>query len=145
MTEFFIVIPVALAVSVMWRRYKPDADACDYQETLASLRHYSALRFAMLTVFSAATAALVRAFVIPDFATNREAIRLAGLVLTGIFFYLEVALDSLMSSYGAYAREAKTKSHLAQRNWFAGAVNGFARVPLWTLYAMVFWFWRTAS
>lgn len=75
-------------------------DSDEYREVVATFRHYSSLRFAALTLFSGATAGLIAATFGESLKSApsdvRYACRLAGLVLTGIFFCVEVSISSYL-------------------------------------------------
>lgn len=74
-----------------------------FLEILSIVRHYSTLRFAMLTVFVAVNGGLLTQFFDCEFAAkNPEAMglfRLAGSVLALIFLIFERALDHNLSHY----------------------------------------------
>lgn len=118
----------------------------NYSEVMLSIRHYSNLRFAMLTVFVAATAALIAASfgteVLPAADTTlRVAFHFAGLVLTVAFFWLEVVLDSYLKAFSKVADALKRRGHWRTRPG--------ARKYLWIpirvlLYAGVALFWAFA-
>lgn len=69
-----------------------------YQETMANIRHYSNLRFAMLTVFVAITGGLLTASYSESIKVDAtilgmNIIRAAGIWISLVFFIFEVALN----------------------------------------------------
>lgn len=71
------------------------------QELMANVRHYSNLRFAMLTVFFAVNGGLLMTFFDCDFAANHPGLgwlfEAAGTLITLAFFIFEAALNSNLS------------------------------------------------
>lgn len=70
----------------------------EYQETMANIRHYSNLRFAMLTVFVAITGGLLAAhysesITVDSTVFGMNIIRVAGIWISIVFFIFEVALN----------------------------------------------------
>lgn len=74
-----------------------------FRELLANIRHYSTLRFAMLTVFVAINGGLFAVYFDCNFASaNPAALKLfkaAGIILSLIFFTFERALDHNLTDY----------------------------------------------
>jgi hypothetical protein len=69
-----------------------------YQEAMANIRHYSNLRFAMLTVFVAITGGLLTASYSESIKVDTtifgmNIIRATGIWISTVFFIFEVALD----------------------------------------------------
>lgn len=98
--ELIIVSASAVVCSLAWFLYGlriKNKECCycknDYSEALASMRHYSTLRFAMLTVFSAASAAIASAYF--DTASglcHNEHLHYLAMCGTLIFFFLEIVM-----------------------------------------------------
>ena len=70
----------------------------EYQETMANIRHYSNLRFAMLTVFVAITGGLLAAnysgtITVDSTIFGINIIRVVGIWISIVFFIFEVALN----------------------------------------------------
>lgn len=115
-----------------------------FLEILSNIRHYSTLRFAMLTVFVAINGGMLTQFFDCDFALkNPDAIKLfqfGGGILSLIFFIFERALDHNLSNYWdtikAYVGEYDAL--VSNRSW----VYTFS-VPLAThgIFVIAFLFW----
>lgn len=88
----------------------------DYAEVMASIRHYSTLRFAMLTVFVAISGGLLS--VLYSDTAPAPLIRLApllGVAAALIFGWLEITLDKYLSAFGKVADALKPDGHWRQR------------------------------
>ncbi len=74
-----------------------------FKEILSNIRHYSALRFVMLTVFVAINGAMFTQFFNCEFAArNPQAIvifEIGGGIISTVFFIFERALDHNLSNY----------------------------------------------
>lgn len=117
----------------------PAADIDDYAEVMSSIRHYSALRFAMLTLFSGAIAGLiVGQYGGYQTGLPRPVAPVAGLLITVIFLWLEITLDSYMNTFEAVARTLKPAGHWSSRS---AVTNSLVVIPLRSLYVLVFVFW----
>lgn len=101
------------------RRERRAADECEYREVLASLRHYSNLRFAIAGVFIAITGFLVAALY------GKEPLRAPpeighilrgfGLVAAAAFGWIEFTLDGYINAFGKKAVGLCPNSHWAAR------------------------------
>lgn len=86
----------------------------EYQETMANIRHYSNLRFAMLTVFVAITGGLLAAnysesFKVDTAVFGMNIIRVAGIWISIVFFIFEVALNVYLA--GLWSEIGNIKSN----------------------------------
>lgn len=117
----------------------------EYKEAMISIRHYSNLRFAILTVFSSLML-LVFKFIfnlilndtnISDISITliKPFICIFGFVLTTIFLYLERVLNSYMVAYEEFAKKIRKISHLNYRN------PQHAPEALIVLYSIVNFIW----
>lgn len=122
-----------------------DAGECaddDYREVMASIRHYSTLRFVMLTVFITMTSGLL----VGEYGEYKmrppaPLVPLAGLLVTAIFFWLEVTLDTYMNTFAGVARRLRPKGHWNERPQIASTL---VVIPLRGLYVVVFLYWLWA-
>jgi hypothetical protein len=114
-----------------------------YGEIMQCIRHYSTLRFAMLTVFLTTFGALVTAYggALPLFGKSNPVIALAGLVLSLMFGCFEATLSYNLHTQWAAAKvlaEGVVPRAFAHREplplW---AVRGFMGV--WYAGCVVFW------
>lgn len=84
-----------------------------YEAAVANLRHYSTLRFAMLTVFLAVTGAAGSVGLPKELVTIPTFIQTAAFVLcfiiTVVFFYLELLLNAYIHQYIDAAQELEQK------------------------------------
>ncbi|MGM0857306.1 MAG: hypothetical protein ACQEW0_09480 [Pseudomonadota bacterium] len=88
----------------------------EYQETMATIRHYSNLRFALMTVFVTATAGLF-ALIFMTPAVSRGGFltflfKALALLLTALFWRLEVHLASYLFCLGQYIRKWEPSHYL---------------------------------
>ena len=101
------------------RRERRAADECEYREVLASLRHYSNLRFAIAGVFIAITGFLVAALYGKEPLRAQPEIghilRGFGLVIAGAFWWIEFTLDGYINAFGKKAVGLRSNSHWAAR------------------------------
>lgn len=71
-------------------------------ELMAHIRHYSTLRFAMLTVYFGVTGGLLTKFFDPDFSRLHpeffNLLPIAGGIITVVFFIFEYVLNDNLSS-----------------------------------------------
>lgn len=86
----------------------------EYQEAMANIRHYSNLRFAMLTVFVAITGGLLAAnysdsFKVDTVIFGMNIIRVAGIWISIVFFIFEVALNFYLA--GLWSEIGNTASN----------------------------------
>ena len=115
-----------------------------FLEILSNIRHYSALRFAMLTVFVAMNGALFTQFFNCEFASNNpDAItlfKIGGSILALIFFTFERALDHNLAHYWdtIKAYVGKDDGLISYRSW-----TYRISVPIAThgIYVLAFVFW----
>ncbi len=95
------------------------ADEAEYGEVLASLRHYSNLRYAILGVFIAITGFLIAALYgkEPLQAPPQVgyAIRMFGLIAALAFGWIEVTLNGYLTAFGKAALRLRPDSHWALR------------------------------
>lgn len=77
----------------------PVSDDTKYAETMSTIRHYSALRFAMLTIFMAVTGALASALLDEEIQKQfrYEVARWAGFWVAVCFLVFELALNGYLS------------------------------------------------
>jgi len=117
----------------------------EYKEAMISIRHYSNLRFAILTVFSSL---MLLAFkfifnlILNDTNISDISITLIkpficvfGFVVTTIFLYIERVLNSYMVAYEEFAKKIRKISHLNYRN------PQHAPEALIVLYSIVNFLW----
>lgn len=111
----------------------------EYTEVMLSIRHYSTLRFAMLTLFSGAISGLVFGRYAGDPSRTPEIlIPIAGIFMTGIFFWLEVTLDEFMTGFAQIAKELRPNGHWEKRPQL---LVYLVRLPLRGVYVLVFAYW----
>jgi hypothetical protein len=84
-----------------------------YQEAMANIRHYSNLRFAMLTVFVAITGGLLTASYsdsirVDTMILGMNIIRVTGIWISVVFLIFEVALDIYLA--GLWSEVGNTTS-----------------------------------
>ncbi|MEX6501699.1 hypothetical protein [Pseudomonas zhanjiangensis] len=113
--------------------------AHEYTEVMLSIRHYSTLRFAMLGLYSGAISGLV----IGQYAGDPSRIPaillpMAGILVTGIFFWLEVTLDGFMTGFAEVAKGLRSNGHWEQRS---ERLIYLVRIPLRGIYVLVFAYW----
>lgn len=122
-----------------------DRSACaddDYREVMASIRHYSTLRFVMLTVFITMTSGLlVGQYGEYKMRPPASLVPLAGLLVTTIFFWLEVTLDAYLDSFAEVASKLRPEGHWRTRPEIARTL---VVIPLRGLYVVVFFYWLWA-
>jgi hypothetical protein len=117
----------------------------EYKEAMISIRHYSNLRFAILTVFSSLMLLLFKFIFnlnlndtnVSDISITsiKFFICLFGFGLTTIFLYLERVLNSYMVSYEKFATKLREISHLNYRH------QKRAPEALIVLYSIVNFLW----
>jgi hypothetical protein len=81
-------------------------DAYKYQETMANIRHYSNVRFAMLTVFVAITGGLLSVAYSPTITVSTtlwsvNLLNLAGMWVALVFLVFELALNIYLAGLWA--------------------------------------------
>lgn len=116
----------------------------EYTEALASLRHYSNLRFAIFSVFIAITAVLVGALFGDDaieVPRVRTALQALGLWTACVFLWIEVTLDGYVSAFGDKALAIFPGSHLSGRPVARRMLIPFATA---SLHFAVILFWIAA-
>ena len=117
-----------------------------FQEILANIRHYSTLRFAMLTVFVAINGGMLTQFFNCEFAMkNPKAIilfKFGGGILSAVFFTFERALDHNLSNYWdtVQAYVGKHDSFISNRSWLYKTMVPLATHGIFVL-AFIFWVW----
>lgn len=88
----------------------------EYQEAMATVRHYSNLRFALMTVFVTATAGLFALIFTSPAGTQCEFLsflfKTLALLLTALFWRLEVHLASYLFCLGQYIQQWKSSHYL---------------------------------
>ena len=116
----------------------------EYSEVCQNFRHYSALRFAMMTVFFATVGGLATV-AFPDkqasFGFLNTAARIGGLTITLTFFLLEVILEGYLRHYAGVAMKLEQSlgySQFSTRPRFRGLRTKHAT---WTIYALLAVFW----
>lgn len=110
-----------------------------YQEVMANIRHYSNLRFAMLTVFVAITGGLLTTsyttgIKIDTTLFGMNIIRIAGLWISLVFLIFEVALDIYLA--GSWTEIGNTASSY-RNTWLKWSV----RVAAASLPVVSFFYW----
>lgn len=116
----------------------------EYIEIIASLRHYSSLRFSALSVFYAVTAALVIGAYglnamegVQIDATLSPIFKAMGLLATLIFYTYDVMIDGYQVGFRRHLKNIWPYSH-----WFKRPSYGlFFQVPIWLLYWSLLAFW----
>lgn len=123
----------------------------EYTEVMAGLRHYSALRFAVFTLFVAVAGGLSTvAFGIGIDKPNSQlslVARLAGVVVTFIFAGFEYLTDRYLKTFGDTAKELEPLLGFSlwsrrpdQLKWV-----GILSVGGFYLSVLVFWIWALCS
>lgn len=119
----------------------------EYAEALVSYRHYSGLRFVMLTLFTGITSFMAGALLNNDApeagAKLLTKLPTIGAWLTLAFFHLELVLDTIQSSISLFLKRSNPGTHM-QRGTFLGLLQASVRIPIFILYTLVFWFWTNA-
>lgn len=97
-------------------------EASKYQETMALIRHYSALRFAMLTVFTVITGGLLSAAHSPELHIQESifgihVIRFAGIWIALVFLIFEIALNVYLSGLWSEAGHKQSSYRRACLTW----------------------------
>ena len=113
----------------------------EYIEIMASIRHYSKLRFTGMSVFYAANAALViGVFNLRDGGIDPQIkpyLKLAGILVTLVLFSYDIICDSYQTNFRKYLESVWPESH-----WFKRPSFGqFAQVPAQTLYVGILLVW----
>ena len=110
-----------------------------YSEAMASVRHYSNLRFAIMTVFVAITGALLNHIassecVEADDFCGRNTVRAIGIWVAVVFLVFECALNYYIWGYSKMAADEETESW--SRHPFVARLVELASVsvPLGVLY-----------
>lgn len=112
-----------------------------YQESMALIRHYSALRFAMLTVFTVITGSLLSAAHSPELHIQESifgihVIRFAGAWIALVFLIFEMALNIYLAGLW------KEASH-ANSIYRHGIVTWSVRLAAGSLPVMALIYWLT--
>src|SRR5574338_553269 len=92
----------------------PDPDT-EYEQVSSSLRHYSNLRYAILTVFIALSAGLIATVHGKDAVSLKPQVVLAlqifGLVSSLAFWWIEFILDGYLTEFRNFVRDNYPSSH----------------------------------
>jgi|SRR5205085_283065 len=119
----------------------------EYSEANNNRRHYSNLRFAVLTVFFAVlggVASVAFGFVeikSPSSLNIARWARIAGFIFTAIFFYIEILCELNLRYFGRVAKDLEESLGYHQfRN------RKFRYVPktpyiMWGMYTLIILFW----
>lgn len=114
----------------------------EYEQASASLRHYSSLRYAILTVLIAINAALISTVYGRDaFALSPTVaiwLRLFGLASALAFGWLEYLLDTYLKGFGDLIEAQRVGSHWGTRPKAARGRVIFATMSVHLLLAL-FW------
>jgi len=110
-----------------------------YQETMALIRHYSALRFAMLTVFTVITGGLLSAAHSPALQIDENifcinVIRFAGIWISLVFLIFEIALNVYLAGLWSEASHSSSM----YRNCF---ITWAVRLAAGSIPVMAFIYW----
>lgn len=119
-----------------------DWDQLEYKEALASIRHYSNVRFASLTVFLASTSgmffALTRVGEDAQGVLLTPVILLSGLVVTCIFGSMDILVTAYISSFSNWIGcQPRVRGF-----WLARPLaRSLAHRPAWCLYMWFIFVW----
>jgi|SRR4029079_1456034 len=119
----------------------------EYSEANNNRRHYSNLRFAVLSVFFAVLGGVVSvAFGIVEIkSTSRENIvlwaRVAGLLFTVIFFSFEILCDLNLRHFGRVAKELEDLLGYRQFKTRQFPLVPRAHYFTWSMYVLLIIFW----
>lgn len=120
-------------------KINPDVE---YHETMESIRHYSRMRWTLLSVFSAINAALIyivfRSGLDDSDSVNRTAVSIVGLTFAVVFLWIEIVLDKYKINFCKYAKKHFPHSHWEKRPEGFGL---YVRIPVGILYLLPFGFW----
>lgn len=120
----------------------------DYPEAMATYRHYSNLRFVMLTLFTTITGFMLGALLAdakPDTSGKILAsLPTVGAWLTIVFFSLELILDTVQSNIALFISRANPNSHM-RREGVMGWIQASVRIPIFIFFFVVFWLWLEIS
>ena len=110
-----------------------------YQEVMANIRHYSNLRFAMLTVFVAITGALLGvsysdAITIETTVFSINIIKFAGIWVSLVFFIFEVALNIYLA--GMWGEIGNTTA-----SYRSSCLKWSVRIAATSLSVLSFFYW----
>lgn len=118
----------------------------EYSEVNQNFRHYSALRFAILTVYFAGTGLLLSvAFGTPSTPTEqlRFGAKVGGLIITAVFFVFEHILNEYLRHFAKVAIELEKL--LGYRQFSSRpAFRIQTRHATYSLYALLTLFWLYA-
>jgi hypothetical protein len=117
----------------------PDSE--EYRETLNSMRHFSGIRFHLMTVFYVSTGGIYLA--VNSFKeAGPDEIRLIccfGFVLAIVFIAFEFLIDRYITNMARFAIELNPRSHLARRSpWL---LRNLVPALIMLVYAVVAVFW----
>jgi hypothetical protein len=120
----------------------------EYTEVMAHLRHYSGLRFAVLTVFIAIMGGLLTlsfgvGMSTPD-ATLARVARLAGIVITLAFACFEYVIDSYLLTFGKRANDLEHALGYAVWSQRPTHLRWIVTLAIGGLYLSVLVFWMFA-
>lgn len=114
----------------------------NYTEALSSQRHYSGLRFVMLTLFAGITGFLIQRYFESECPKSQPYASLPaiGVWITIIFFLIELVLDAIQSHISSYVACLNPNSHLKTEGILRIAIQ-LVRIPILWIYALVCWLW----
>lgn len=116
-----------------------------YQETMANIRHYSNLRFAMLTVFVAITGGLLTAsysesIKVTTTICGMNIIRVTGIWISVVFFIFEIALDIYLAGLWHEIGNTTSTYRNALLKW--SVRSAAISLPVFTF---IYWVWVHSS
>lgn len=121
-----------------------DKTEYEYIEIMNTIRHYSTVRFANMSLFYAATAALmvgVFRFPLPGAASIDpkvvQYLKIAGVVITLVLFWYDFMCDRYQTNFRKEIEKHWPDSHWLKRGWSGRVVQ----YPAWLLYLFVAGFW----
>ena len=116
-------------------------DDHEYSETLKSIRHYSNLRFALLTLYSTATAGILSVVFggslqnIPPWGT--EAFKFGGLLFSIVFLFFEILLSKYLNIMGEFINNRNNSHYPLLPDYGKNYVTWLFRI----LYLSIILFW----
>jgi hypothetical protein len=114
-------------------------DQKEYEEALSTIRHYSNLRFAELSLFSAITGGLMSlAIKYCDIGILSMFVSILGVLVSIIFIMLEVSVRKYIGCFKQYIRDKWPDSHILKP---PGWANNLPLYSFMTLYigALALW------
>ena len=114
----------------------------EYQQASETIRHYSSLRYAILTVYVAINAAIISAAYVNS-ATETSAfiglwLRIFGVAAALSFLFIELTLDRYLSGIGKKIEESWPSSHWCERPKLSRKLIPYATAGIY-LVLLLFW------